>query len=649
MAINKGDPEKATELRLAFRKVWLHCKSSRHAEFNIDDEMNALIAGCAINNLLYEQDDFTASCLAYKNILPKIEDLISYIADMMEFRVSGYKVTMSKEKAVAWANGKNPLCVARLEDGSTKQFTNLSYIADYLRKRQMAIAGRYFIHYNIQYLESNRPEKSYPRRMRVLKSAVWWANQMLLGRLGMRMPDTPEKMVVMPRKIIFSTFPSSGKSFLCNTVNEMFSELCMLINKSGGMLRVGNEEGNILRQSAQTMGLLQNPLMLDMYPENRAMVSKTTGKYNPFAKGSEEEWEIQGCEYEPCRSIFKTRDSALNSVRCQFAIMDDPSRGDKECTNISVHTKIVETFNGDFLDRFEDQDNMAVMLTGTMYNPFDVFSTEVQKALEKGYTKDERFDNTFISKDGKTIVILNDCEDSYGRSAYPELISNDALDNKRKSLSPYLYHCVWRQKPIPADGLIFAKEFLKFYDSIDEDHLTSYAFAVIDPTRKSAGDYFSMPIFRRSTISDNYKLCDLIYERKGSRDLLDKVIDKIRRNNIIKLYYEENIDCSYGQLLEERLKSWGIDYCKIERIYSTKKKSEKIVEMADLIKQKIEFPSEQYASTQTVMGFAVRQLMEYSESAKHDDFPDSLAMFAEKFLLPKSKANLIKTERKLPF
>lgn len=637
------------EIERAFLSVKKGSLLNTARGYNLDAELNVLVAMGRLVEKMYELNDFVAASYASEYVLPRVQGLLEFVTDSLDGKRAKYKVKLSKNEIQRWASEISPLCEVQLPDYSVRKYMKLEYVYDYLRKRQMAIAARYFVHWNLHYLEQEKGEKAYPRRQRILQSAVWWNNQMLLGRFKLRMPNGGKYSEIMPTKIIFSTFPSSGKSFLCNTLNEMFSELGMIIQRRGGMLRVGNEDGNITRQSGQTKGLLMNKLILDIYPENKKFVSSATGKYDPFDKGAEDEWQLKGCEYEPARSIFKTRDSALNSVRCQFAIMDDPSRGMQEHLNINIHNKIYEVFNGDFLDRFEDQDDMAVLLTGTMFNPFDVFSKEIQKALANGYMVDERFSNTYISANGKTVVILNDCEDQYGHSAFPEFISNEALQNKKESLPAYDYHCIWRQKPIPAEGLLFAKEYLRFYDNLDESKLSSYAVAVIDPTRRKASDYFSMPICRKDTQTGDLVLVDLIYERKASKDLFEKIVDKIVKNGIIKLFYEENIDTSLGDAINTRLKQRGITFCTIEPLYSVANKQQRIADMADTIKGHIIFPSEKYANSHTVIGFAVHQLQEWTEDSKNDDFPDTLAMLAMKFIVQNKRTNYIKLGKKLPF
>ena len=655
---NKVENEHTKKIEQAFATLLKDKKSLMPNMEVLDNELRRIKAMCLLTEAMYEHNDFKASCMAYSHNLPTIINLLEYILNYTYY-VQNRACKLKNPNHIAvlknWRfEQSNTTKVINPNDGSEKCVPNLEFLYSYLREKQMAIAGRYFIHWNIHYLERTKQKKSYPTRERVLQSAVWWFNQGLLKKFGLSMPDTKNgKYDFRPKKIIFSTMPSSGKSFLCNTLNEMFSELSMILEKRGGVLRVGNKDENILRQSRQTTNLILNKCIFDMYPENKEFISPT-GVYNPFNKGSEGEWGLLGCEFEPNTSIFTTRDSALNSIRCQLGIFDDPSRGQQESSNIAIHTKIVNLFNGDFMDRFENEEEMFVILTGTMFNPFDVFSTEIQKALQDGYTKDERFLNTYISADKETIVILNDCEDEYGESAFPEFISTKALKNKRDSMTAYDYACTWRQKPIPAEGLIFSKDYLKFYDELPpETEFGQFAYASIDPTRRRASDFFSMPIFRLHTPTNKYYLVDIILEKKSVKDLYDKIVKKILQNTIVRCYYEENIDTSLGTVLKEKLektKSGAEKWCNLKHIYSTGNKQSRIADMADTIINNIVFPSEKFANSKTQLGFAVYQLTQYNgEDSKHDDFPDSLSMFASEEIINKNKRNIVKTRKNLPF
>lgn len=609
------------------------------ARYSLKDEFNALVTECRLVNLMYKLNDFRASCYAYTHTMRKIEEMLEYC----------YKYFSTSNVVEEWCKSSDDNTVQRQSDGSVKQMNHLGYLYDVLRWEQMAIAGRYFIEYNIQYLERDKTKKAYPSRKRILESAIWWFNQGLLGRFGLKMPTSDQNYQFVPQKIVFSTFPSSGKSYLVNTMNEMYAELAWIIYEKGGFLRVGNEQGNIYAQSAQTKNLIENKRIIDIYPENRELIFK--GMYRPFSKSSDEEWIINGVHYTPTSTIFKTRDSAINSVRCCIAAMDDPSRGQQEATNTKLHNDIVQLFRGDFSDRFEEQDDQLILLTGTMFNPNDVFAQEIALAMN-GARPDPRFKNTYISADNKTIVIINDCENEFGESAYPEFISTEALVQKRNGLDAYSYACIWRQKPIPAEGLIFDYDFLKTYDDLPTEDLNEQSIAYIDPTRRSAKDFFAMPILRQNKKDDNYYLTDCIFVQKSSIDLYNEIINKIIKNKIVKLIIEENIDGSLAEVIKMKLKNAGVKWCEVVTKYNTVNKAQRIALMAGTVKENIVFPSKRKYSGRSPLGLFMYYLTQYSAEVSknlHDDAPDAISGVAENFIFNYTNKNTLKTYKRLPF
>lgn len=635
---HKYEGKDLEKIEKAFRKIAKEYPLYKaFTRYNLQHELAAINAECDLVCAMYKLNDFRASCYAYAFTMRKIEEIITYC----------YK-RMAVPRIMEWCNSFSDFTKTTNKDGSVHKYSNLGYIYDHLRYQQMAIAGRYFIEYNIEYLERDKPNKDYPSRKRILEAAVWWINQGLLGRFGLKMPFADKQYDFIPQVVIFSTFPSSGKSYLVNTTNEMFVELNYIINKMGGFLRVGNEQGNIFRQSRQTMALIENKDIFNIYPENRDFIIK--GSYRPFAKSSEEEWGLSGVKYDPATSIFKTRDSAINSVRCVIASMDDPSRGQQESTNVKIHNDIVQLYRGDFSDRFKSQDDKFIILTGTMFNPNDVFSLEIQEALD-GAHEDKRFKNTYINKDKKTIVIVNDCEDEYGNSAYPEFISTEELNKKREGLDPYDYACVWRQKPIPADGLIFSYDYLKQYDELDETKLDNYSVAYVDPTRRRAKDYFAMPICRYNNTNDNYMFYDCIFERKSSIDLYDAVIDKIISDKIVKIYIEENIDGSLAEVIKEKLKHRNIPWCEVLTKYNVVNKAQRIASMASTVKNAIEFPKKGKFPPKHPVSLFMRQLTDYSADStnRFDDAADSICGFADNFIINGIRKNTIKSAKRLPY
>lgn len=602
---------------------------------------------------MLQVNDYEASMHCCKYLMPRIERFIAYITNEMSVVINMPENSKKRQIFYEWTDKEDEM-TEYYRRGQKQRVGRFRYVFDVMYWEYMAIAARYSIHWMINYMERDKLKKDYPSRERILSSYVHYTNSMLLGRIGLKWLDED----VVPKEIVFSTMPSSGKSFVNNVANLMASILGALHLSIGGILRVGNEQTNILRQSRQTMNMLESDLIRDVYPELNYLI-RSNGKYDPYGKASEEEWGIRDVKNDPSTTVFKTRDSAINSVRCyMLAIYDDPSRGQEEANNIRIHQEIGNKFYGDFQDRFKSQDDMAILLTGTMFNPYDVFSLEIQRAKKKGFYKDPKFPNTIITKDKSIVCIINDCEDDYGRSAYPEFISTEALMEKKESLDPFAYACVWRQKPIPAEGLLFDDTLLLHYDELPRSPeglslLTDYSFAYLDPTRKSNKDFLSMPIGKRHKITGQHYLIDAIFDRKSTKDCYDEIIDNIKKYHIIKFVIEENTSADLETVIKEKLKSAGITYCEVVTKYNTVNKQQRIADLAGTTKLNVVFPrKEKYNPKVSQLGNFLNWLGQYSnvDANNHDDAPDSLCGYTEAFILNEvEKKNTITSSNRLPF
>ena len=164
---HKYDGDDLKKIVAAFRKIAnanpLVNKKKPKRFYNLQEELVALEAECKLVLAMYKLNDFTASSYAYAFTMRKIEEIVEYVYQHL------------KENAVKkWANDSNDFTEVMNKDGSLHKYTNLGYIYEYLYNQQEAIAARYFIEYNIQYLEREKTEKDYPTRARILESAIWW-------------------------------------------------------------------------------------------------------------------------------------------------------------------------------------------------------------------------------------------------------------------------------------------------------------------------------------------------------------------------------------------------------------------------------------------------------------------------------------------
>ena len=559
---------------------------------------------------LRKQNDFEASKVAIYQCLPLVEKFLYRINELSEGK-----------------DGKK----------YSKYFDAINIYWDIV-----AVGARYSLHHFIEYMFHNKNKKPYVPRREILASAVFYVGRGLIERLkiGIDFNDG----IVPPNLVMFSTFPSSGKTLVANYACAWIKCLAMIKIRGGAFLRIGNEEGNVNKNSQAIKDILSDRTIMGVFPEMEGMVDEKDN-FKPFDKDSIDEWFLKEDKEEPKSAVFRTSGSATNGIRINLAlVIDDPSRGMVDRKNVDVHQKIISSYNGDWRSRFDYEEESFVFALGTRFNNFDVFSAIQDQAEKEGLYPDENFNNTFKTEDGRTVIINIDCEkdDGSGQSRFPHLISDRTLENKRNSMSKQEYYCVYRQKPIPEEGLDFDYSLLKTYDrKFLSSELDYFAYAACDPTRKTGADYLSFPIYKQIVDPNHeffgkYAFVDCIFIQRSVKDpdTFQKIINKIVDNNIKKLYLENNTDTSLGQRIQDHLKNINYDILIIKEIYSVQKKSERIADQTSSIHNNIVFPKEGLFPKYTEMGHFMEQLTMYSSSSanKHDDAADSVSTFSREHI-----------------
>jgi hypothetical protein len=131
----------------------------------------------------------------------------------------------------------------------------------------------------------------------------------------------------------------------------------MIKIRGGGMLRIGNEEGNVNKNSQAIKDIILDETIIDVFPEMDEL-RDDKGKYRPFDKDSIDEWFLKEDKEEPKSAVFRTDGSATNGIRINLGlVIDDPSRGMVDRKNVDTHQRIIASYNGDWRSRFDNEDD----------------------------------------------------------------------------------------------------------------------------------------------------------------------------------------------------------------------------------------------------------------------------------------------------
>lgn len=517
-----------------------------------------------------------------------------------------------------------------------------------LSKKMLAISARWDIESFINYYEFDLPQdnKAFPKRKPLLQDVIFYANRMNATKLGIKFDDG-----VMPIRIIFAVQPNSGKSFVVNVYSVLAVCMHAIYYNTSGILRMSNNGGNACGFSDQIKAMIENEKIVDVFPEFKKYFA--TGKPKILEKSTSEEWKLADLEPKIRASFFaRGRDSAINSLRIFVLLsIDDLSDGFDQMNNDEAHQAMTAKYHIDMTSRKESQD-IPEFIVGTMFNEFDIPNTLIKELEDKKLLVDcPTNDNVRYTKDFSTVVVQMDCFDSKGQSVAPDLISTEDLKLKQANLKPYEFDLVYRQIRSSREPRPFDWANLITYTK-NGPEISKTSKAVVDPTRKSGNDFFALPILRHNEKTGRDRLTDVIYEQKSlgkisdpKNEFLFKICRFLITNNVTNFVIENNTSNTLGAFIEQKLKEMGYSGCKIEEIFTTKQKGkegkiQRIMSQEATITRNIEFPDKSILKPQTDLALFMEDFTRFDSKEsvsrkRHDDAPDSLAIYSDKFLFNK--------------
>ena len=255
------------------------------------------------------------------------------------------------------------------------------------------------------------------------------------------------------------------------------------------------------------------------------------------------------------------------------------------------------------------------------------------------YTKELWKDNKLVGVIIQTPMLDYDTE----LSTCEHVLTTENAVKKRDDMDEFLWQSAYQQRPIPPKGRLFEYGSLKQYDKysiekIEYDgnsyELSEYAKMAIDPTRKGT-DNIACPIFKTDVDGEYDFFIDVIFKGKAMDKVYDEVIRKVILHNVSYIVLENNTDTSLKAMLLERLDRYNrvnrTNYVvEITEKYNTTRKKTRIAEESFIITQKVVFPIRTMYPTNSEMGQFMNNVTSYSDLLpnKHDDAPDSLALYA---------------------
>ena len=134
----------------------------------------------------------------------------------------------------------------------------------------------------------------------------------------------------------------------------------------------------------------------------------------------------------------------------------------------------------------------------------------------------------------------------------PVMMTQNQVDDMRKSMGSYLFSCQVLQNPVADSSQGFKREWMSYYNTLDQKALNLYI--CVDPAndKKKKSDYTVISVIGLGS-DNNYYLVDMIRDRFNLKERTDKLIEIHRKYKPLSVAYEEyGMQCDIAHIEGEQ-------------------------------------------------------------------------------------------------
>ena len=364
-----------------------------------------------------------------------------------------------------------------------------------------------------------------------------------------------------------------------------------------------------------------------------------------FLKETDGNWKLKNCKMLSSYYASTTNSNVVGERASKRIHIDDLYPDYKEALNVELNKYYLNKSMTVWEKRFVQNKPPKVVITGTLWASGDYIDLKIQQLRKENKFKPHpKYPYTLISEDESVAIIQVPALDyETDESTCPEIKSTSELRKERNRMDEYLWETNFQQRPTNPEALSFSYDKIRTYETIPQNENKS-CLAVIDATRKSGKDFFSMPIYKKipSNNINDYYLVDALFTRTATKDMYDEIVDKIIEHHIIMLVIESNVTSELKQAIEERLEKRGAMFCEIYEKYNTMPKAMRIECEKGIIKKQMVFPAKNTFGENTHIGKFMTNLVSYNSSGTNanDDAPDSCALFSSEIIEENSQPQI---------
>lgn len=314
-----------------------------------------------------------------------------------------------------------------------------------------------------------------------------------------------------------------------------------------------------------------------------------------------------------CRPI---RGSLTGVTRCEgFLYVDDLVSGIEEALSIDRLDKLYGEYTTDLKSRKKKK--AKEIHIATRWSVHDVIGR-----LERMYEGNPRAE----------FIAVPDIDPQTGKSNfdydYDVGFDEKYFHDMEMSMDDVSYRCLYKSDPIEREGILYHPTELQRYIGGLPDREPDSILAICD-TKDTGTDYNFLGIFYQ--YGDRYYLEDLVFKNIDPGTLDELNSDMLVKHHVQQAQFESNKEGSRTANEVERLVKAKGGRCHITKKYTTQNKETKIIVNSSWVKEHVIFKDITEYEPKSDYGVMMSFLCSYTQLGKnkHDDAPDTLAMFAQ--------------------
>lgn len=314
-----------------------------------------------------------------------------------------------------------------------------------------------------------------------------------------------------------------------------------------------------------------------------------------------------------CRPI---RGSLTGVTRCEgFLYVDDLVSGIEEALSIDRLDKLYGEYTTDLKSRKKKK--AKEIHIATRWSVHDVIGR-----LERMYEGNPRAE----------FIAVPDIDPQTGKSNfdydYDVGFDEKYFHDMEMSMDDVSYRCLYKSDPIEREGILYHPTELQRYIGGLPDREPDSILAICD-TKDTGTDYNFLGVLYQ--YGDRYYLEDLVFKNIDPGTLDELNSDMLVKHHVQQAQFESNKEGSRTANEVERLVKAKGGRCHITKKYTTQNKETKIIVNSSWVKEHVIFKDITEYEPKSDYGVMMSFLCSYTQLGKnkHDDAPDTLAMFAQ--------------------